>query len=125
MRHRCQAAPSRTDPVAAFSPVCASGVTSCIPVRPRPRRERRKAVQNTPDSLSPTPDPRTSRRAVGADPGSDDHGLGGDPAAPAAPVPAGAGLAERGVQQHVRERRVRQGPVAERGDLDVQVRRSG
>jgi hypothetical protein len=50
------------DPIAAFSPVCASEVTSCTPCRPRAFSERRKAVQNGPDSLSPTSNPTTSRR---------------------------------------------------------------
>ena len=61
-RHRCRAAPRNTDPIAAFSPVCASEMTSCTPASPRAFNERRKAVQNAPSSESPTSNPSTSRR---------------------------------------------------------------
>jgi len=52
--------------------------------------------------------------SVGADPGGDHHGLGHHPT----PDP---GLAVGRVQEHIRERRAGQGPVAERGDLLVQA----
>ena len=37
-------------------------MTSCTPASPRAFRLRRNAVQNAPFSLSPTANPRTSRR---------------------------------------------------------------
>ena len=36
-RHRCQVAPSSTEPIADFSPVCASLITSCTPTEPAGR----------------------------------------------------------------------------------------
>jgi hypothetical protein len=45
---------------------------------------------------------------IGAHPGGHHHRLGGDPGAPAAPIPADAGLAVGGVQEHVRERHLGQ-----------------
>ena len=61
-RQRCQAAPISTDSMAFFRPVWASLITSWIPASPRAFRPRRNAVQNAPSSLSPTSNPRTSRR---------------------------------------------------------------
>ena len=61
-RHRCHAAPIKTELIAAFSPVCASLMTSCTPLSPRAFDDRRNAVQNAPSSESPTSNPRTSRR---------------------------------------------------------------
>jgi hypothetical protein len=58
---RCHAAPMSTEPMAAFSPVWASEMTSCTPPSPRAFRPRRNAVQNAPSSLSPTSKPSTSR----------------------------------------------------------------
>jgi hypothetical protein len=37
-------------------------MTSCTPASPRAFRLRKKAVQKAPSSLSPTANPRTSRR---------------------------------------------------------------
>jgi hypothetical protein len=48
--------------MACLSPVWASEMTSCTPVRPRALSERRNAVQNAPSSLSPTAKPSTSRQ---------------------------------------------------------------
>jgi hypothetical protein len=59
--------------------------------------------------------------AVDADSGGDHHGLGGHPAAPAAPVTTDPGLAEGGVEEHIRERDLGQRPVPERRHLDVEV----
>jgi hypothetical protein len=59
-RQRCQAAPSSTAPIADFSPVCASEMTSWVPASPRAFNERRNAVQNAPSSESPTAKPSTS-----------------------------------------------------------------
>jgi hypothetical protein len=67
-RQRCQAAPSSTAAMAFFSPAWASEMTSCTPDRPRVFRERRKAVQNAPSSLSPTSNPSTSRCPSAATP---------------------------------------------------------
>ena len=61
-RHRCHAAPSSTEAIAAFRPVWASEMTSWTPARPRAFSPRRNAVQNAPSSLSPTSKPSTSRR---------------------------------------------------------------
>ena len=52
--------------------------------------------------------------AVGGHPGGDHHRLGHDP-------PVDPGLAVGGVEEHVRERGVGQGPVPERRDLLVEV----
>ncbi len=49
-RQRCQAAPSSTAAIAAFSPVWASEMTSWTPASPRAFSERRNAVQNAPSS---------------------------------------------------------------------------
>lgn len=100
--------------------MCASEIISSVPCRPRALRPRRKLVQNAPDSLSPTSKPRTSRRPS-ADTGGDHDCLSGDPAAAAAPVPADPGLAERRVQEHIRERALGQGPVPERGHLNIEI----
>ena len=67
-RQRCQLAPSSTVSIAAFRPVCASLMTSCVPVSPRAFSERRNAVQNAPSSLSPTAKPSTSRCPSAATP---------------------------------------------------------
>ena len=78
-RQRCQAAPSRTAAIAAFSPAWASEMTSWTPPSPRAFRPRRNAVQNAPSSVSPTAKPEHLTAAVGADPGRDHHGLGDHP----------------------------------------------
>src|SRR3712207_8499503 len=57
--HRCHAAPIIAAPIACFSPVWASEMTSCTPPRPRAFRLRRNAVQNAPSSESPTSKPRS------------------------------------------------------------------
>ena len=95
-----------------LSPVCASEITSLVPVSPRAFSERRNAVQNAPSSVSPTANPRTSRRPSADDPGGDHDGLRGDPGAlrRAAAAATDPGLAVGGVQEHVRERRSRTGP---------------
>ncbi len=67
-RQRCHAAPWNTVPMAFFSPLCASEITSVTPPRPRVFRERRNAVQKPSFSLSPTSKPRTSRRPSAATP---------------------------------------------------------
>jgi hypothetical protein len=67
-RHRCQAAPRSTEPIAVFSPACASEMISCTPPRPRAFSDRRNAVQNAPSSLSATSNPRTSRCPSAATP---------------------------------------------------------
>ncbi len=54
-RQRCHEAPCRIFSRALLSPRWASLVTSLTPERPRATRERRKAVQNSPSSLGPTP----------------------------------------------------------------------
>ena len=92
--------------IAAISPVCASEITSFTPPSPRAFSERRNAVQNGCDSVSPTSKPRTSLR--------DDDGLGDDP-------PADAGFAVGRVEEHVRVRAVRERPIAERRDVLVEV----
>ena len=67
-RQRCQAAPSSTAAMAAFSPVCASEMTSWVPASPRAFSVRRNAVQNAPSSESPTAKPSTSRCPSAATP---------------------------------------------------------
>src|SRR3546814_2493705 len=57
-RQRCQVAPS-TLAMAAFSPSCASEVTSFTPRRPRRASERRNSTQNGSASLWPTVMPRS------------------------------------------------------------------
>lgn len=51
-RHRCQAAPSSTEPIAVLSPACASEITSYTSRRPHSFSDRRNKVQNAPSSLS-------------------------------------------------------------------------
>src|SRR5690606_4105635 len=65
---RCQLAPANTVSIAEISPVCASLMTSFTPPSPRALSERRKLVQNGCDSVSPTSNPRTSRRPSAATP---------------------------------------------------------
>ena len=48
--------------MAAFSPSCASEITSFTPLRPRRASERRNSTQNVSASLWPTLMPSTSRR---------------------------------------------------------------
>src|SRR5258708_2760224 len=60
-RQRCQLAP-RTLVMAAFSPSCASEITSFAPRRPRRARLRKNSTQNGSASLWPTVMPSTSRR---------------------------------------------------------------
>jgi hypothetical protein len=67
-RQRCQPAPWNTVPMAFFSPVCASDITSFTPSRPRVFNDRRNAVQKPSFSLSPTSKPSTSRRPSAATP---------------------------------------------------------
>ncbi len=66
-------------------------------------------------------EPEDLSAAVGTDAGRHDDGLRGDAGAFAAMGVADAGRAVGGVEEHVRERRVGQGPIGERGDLSVQV----
>jgi hypothetical protein len=49
---RCQAAPENTRAIAALSPAWASEITRRTPLRPRSRKVRRNAVQNTSSLLS-------------------------------------------------------------------------
>ncbi len=113
-RQRCQLAPSSTAAIAAFSPVCASEMTNCVPASPRAFRVRRNAVQKAPSSESPTAKPSTSRTPSAATPVAMTTGLGDHP-------PVDPGLAVGGVQEHVGERLLGQAPVAERGHLGVEV----
>ena len=114
-RHRCQAAPISTEPIAAFRPVWASEMTSCTPPSPRAFRPRRNAVQNAPSSLSPTSKPEDLTAAVGGDTGGDHHRLGDHP-------PVDPGLAVGGVEEDVGVGDLGQRPVPERPDLLVEVR---
>ena len=59
-RQRCQVACSTLD-TAAFSPSCASEITSLTPRRPRRASERRKSVQKVSASDAPIAMPSTSR----------------------------------------------------------------
>ena len=92
-RHRCQAPPCSTVPIALTRPRWASLMTSCTPVRPRSRRSRRNSVQN--DLGLAVPDRATEHftSAIGTDAGGDDDGLGHDP-------PADPDLAVGRVQEH-------------------------
>src|SRR5713101_4138706 len=60
-RQRCQEACSTLE-TAAFSPSCASEITSLTPRRPRRASERRNSVQKVSASETPIEIPSTSRR---------------------------------------------------------------
>jgi hypothetical protein len=66
-RHGCQAAPENVLRIAAFSPVGVSEIFSTTPWSPRFLR-RRKVVQNTSSSVSPTSKSKTSRLPSAATP---------------------------------------------------------
>ena len=127
-RQRCQAAPSSTAAIAAFSPVWASEMTSCTPARPRAFSERRNAVQNAPSSLSPTAKPSTSRRPSAAHAGGDHDRLGDHPAVRPGPCSRWRRGTRRGTACSASERSrnaatsaSRSAQIRETSDLEIPV----
>ena len=88
-------------------------ISTCTPSRPRSRSSRKNPVQNTVFSLSPTLEPRTSRRPSALTP----------VAMTTARTPRGPdpGFAVGRVEEHVGERAVVQGPGVVGGDLFVEA----
>ena len=114
-RHRCQAAPSSTEAIAAFRPVWASLMTSCTPPRPRAFSDAQERGPERPVLGVADVEPEHLTAPVGGDAGGDHHRLGHHP-------PVHPGLAVGRVEEHVRVGDPGQGPVPERADLLVEVR---
>ena len=95
-------------------PVWASEITSCTPGQaalfqgPQKRRPKRAVLAVTDVEAEDFAAP------VGGHPGGDHHRLRHHPV-------IDPGLAIGGVEEHIREPLVGQGPIPERGDLGVQV----
>ena len=98
-----------------------SEITSWVPPSPRSRRVRRNC---RPEVLRLGVADRAAQHLpapVGGHAGGDHHGLGDHPGALAVLVAADAGLAVRGVQEHVGERLLAQVAGVERGHVGVQL----
>ena len=113
-RQRCHEAPISTEPIAAFSPVCASEITSWGPGQPtglqRPQeRGPERAVLGVADVEA-----QHFTAAVGGDAGGDHHRLAHHP-------PVHPRLAVGRVEEHIRIGNLGQRPVPERANLLVQV----
>ena len=112
---RCQVAPSITELIASRSPRCASEITSLTPVSPRARsaaeeRDPERAVFGVADF-----DAEDFPVTAAGHAGGHYHRLGHDP-------PAAAGLDVGGVEEHIRELDMIEGPVPERLERLVELR---